>query len=483
MACVQRSVLIAFYLSINVALGGALQSEVLVWKPWSQVSKDLGRVALKSSYTLQPGQISVNSWNMNIPEINLHLESTALSQKIDPDSIHMQFNNMKLLIQIPSISINQTVEQVINGNSIRVHINSKCSSVALSNSALQIAAKLNWIWQEKFPNPVLENLVLNWSDETWEIPNFHCTGPIGIDAVLLNQIKTNLKDRNLIQSMVFEKIRTEIQNQWSTLKNQFLAGGGLVSATSTQHHVRFSRIAAWNQKGLAVIGILDSQVNIDNQDLPQTPLTLTNLDPESFETQKAVLPKSLLTYLAQSQIQTGKLEKINLRDNGGFFSLLRSRFLQFFFWPDLMSFKKTARFEILFSPFSKLKIQWPSKNVAHITGGLNAQVQAEKDSVLQPYIDIALGFSIQAGIQKNGQIISITSTKPSIDLNHRFNGDYIKRYQPAQHISSTIVKKGKAAVLEAVKIDTSIDLGAILGNGIQINEFEFDQDNIVIDWN
>lgn len=472
-----KSVLIAFYLSLNLAMGADLPTEVLFWKSWEQVGLDLGRVPLKLDRTVQVGAFSASSWNLNIPRVTIHAESTAPKYQIDSQKVIVLFDKLNLRVQIQSLSIDQVVERVVNGSVLRLRIQSTCSPISVTNEGVQVSALLPWRTIDNLPTPVLETMNIDWNDESWTVSELKCSGPMGIDAIFLGQLNTILKDRAFLRSLVFDKIKNEIQNQWLGFHQSLMSGTSSLLPVSPGGLLKLDRIAIWNQKGLGVLGRL-----LPSNSEPEFLIKFQKIKEEFSEAQKIVLPKPFVLFHAQQRIQQTQIDKINLRQNSSFMSLLRSRFLQFFLWPDLMNFRKDAQFEIGFKSFHNLTLDWKRKDSIQVGGNLNAHMFGERERTLYPYLDLAFGFSINAQIKQLGTKLEISAENPQINYKYRFNKDYSDRFSNSTHISSRIIKKAKTALVESIKIRTEIDIGDLLGTSIQLKDFQVTDDNVEIDY-
>ncbi len=474
MSCTLKSVLLAFYLSLDLAMGASLQTEVLVWKPWASISADLSRLPLKLEYRLQPGPLSVNSWNLNVPELTVLASTDALEYQVSDKSILNKTDKLSVTIQIPLISVDQTIEQIVAGNVIRVRVVSQCSAVSITNSGIHLTSNMNWNWINNFPSPVLSDLQIDWTENSWMISDFQCSGPLGINSIFISQIKAGLGDRRFIQSLIFEKIKSAVLGQWSSAKDSLFSG--------INSKVKLDGIAVWNAKGAGLLGTLTTDVNQEVAALEKQVLNKSEFTTMNFDKQKIIVPKILITSMAKQTIQSTPIKTMNIRENEGFMGLLRSRFLQFFLWPDLLNFRKDSRFEVSFKSFYNVVVQWTSKKTAQISGNLNATFDAEREKKFAPYLDLAFGFSVNADITKSAQDIDISAKSPSIDFKYRFESIYLKKFNSSQRISGIIIKKAKVALESAIKIDVRYSLKSLLEDSFSVEDYEVGGDSVILDY-
>ncbi len=423
---------------------------------------------------MQPGPLSVNSWNLSVSELKILATTDHLEYQISDQTILNKTDKLSVTIQIPMISIDQTIEQIVAGNVIRVRVVSHCSSISISNFGIHLTSSLNWSRVNSFPSPVLNDLQLDWTDNPWIISDFFCSGPLGINSVFTSQIKAGLGDRQFIQSLIFERIKEAILSQWSSAKDSLFSG--------INSKVKIDGIAVWNAKGVGILGTLATEVTQDLTGSEKQLLTKSEFTNMNFDKQKIIIPKSLVTNMAKQNIQTATIKTINIRENDGFMGLLRSRFLQFFLWPDLMNFRKDSRFEVSFKSFYNVVVKWTSKNTAQISGNLNGNFDAERDSKCIPYLDLAFGFSVNADISKSGQDINISAKSPSLDFKYRFENSYIKNFNPSERISGIIVKKAKSALESAIKIDVRYSLKSLFDELFIVDDYEVVGNSVILDF-
>jgi hypothetical protein len=184
-----------------------------------------------------------------------------------------------------------------------------------------------------------------------------------------------------------------------------------------------------------------------------------------------VLPKTFLqVWLKNWLLEQTNNFALNSDDVPAFKSLMRSRFLQFFVWPELMTFPKSTVFSFKLKKFEISKIETPQKNKLNINASLSGEIVTEK-GVRYLAVNWELPLSVDLG-ENNGEIkvqISRVDSKPEISVSPSYS---VKRssYMPTSQIQNAIRD-------QMLNKSWNFALPKDLLKGLQFESFEIKNDN------
>jgi hypothetical protein len=146
-------------------------------------------------------------------------------------------------------------------------------------------------------------------------------------------------------------------------------------------------------------------------------------------------------YSANSWVQ-----KLTSNQLPGFSSVMGSRFVQFFIWPELMNYSKSAVFN--FNVYSNKDIQVTGTGTKYqVKATLLSQMLAPQGKSYVPFMYFTLPFSSNIGLTVKSGTLSSAFTSTSLGMSYQWDPTYINKYLSNDRFdSSTIQSKIQNAI-------------------------------------
>jgi hypothetical protein len=131
----------------------------------------------------------------------------------------------------------------------------------------------------------------------------------------------------------------------------------------------------------------------------------------------------------------------------GFSALMRSRFAQFFVWPELIKFPKSTEF--LFDIYSPKNIEVSGENLKYqVQASLQAQMHAPKQGKYIPFMDFSIPFSSQVQLSVAKGKVAAKFSGVALSLRESWAPSYVEKYHPTRAFARTKINKRIRAAAE-----------------------------------
>ncbi len=262
-------------------------------------------------------------------------------------SFTLTWNNPQF--KVGTFEIHDTVKKVVGGIPLYFHLDGSCSGMAMSTPGGQwkVNGKIHWDF-------VANKFAVNWLDFQMSknesaistVDVGQCTGSAGLVQSLHDTVLNITRDRQWLESVMKSGAGDWLQTSFNDLQeklllpreipmNQDLTLSWLPKVMGTMPG---GLIRVAGQFTLSKPGAMYSNLNIVRT--AEAEESLKFVKESGF-----VLPKDSLTAILSYMHNNAELiKRIKSSDIAAFQSVMSSRFMQFFVWPDLMSFSKSTVF-------------------------------------------------------------------------------------------------------------------------------------------
>lgn len=369
------------------------------------------------------------TWNLK----NLRFDAQVTSDRPVFDGTHLSLRLPKVGVRVglDSVSVDQVITREVSGVVVNVHLKAQCGPIRLIQENAQSEAVFAVDWSTGAPAARLQQLNLGWDDGSWQMSEFSCEGPQGMDRLLEAEVLKQLKDPQVVKPYLADWLSRQLQEKLTaalaSLKTPLSLADGDI-----QLHVGAMVPAS---TGLLVPLMLQK----DAPALP-VPSTLASLpkDKPVFLVGTAVLQTLLEAQLAKQP----ELITVDLRTFSAFKTLIGSRFLQFFVWPDLMNYAKSA-------PFYG-RIQRPSKLTLKSEGGarfsspvdLRAVIQSQRSGRWWDYVTMSGQARALVQLSLSGGQLNYATSLNGVSLATGFGQDYKKQFGYTGWLPTSALRSG-----------------------------------------
>lgn len=415
--------------------------EVGQWIPWSSLKQE----ALKWPLSFQTqGQDITLQWQEWKPQA-LHTDFSVTGQiqnlQITKEGIQAQASNLSATLKVGGLSLDQTVVQTIGGNQITIRIKASCQpfQVVIPSFDLNVQApyqKALNAWQ-----PVLSQLQLVIHDG-WSLSQLSCEGPMGLEDRLTTMIQDSLKNPAALASLLQNYLSPRLQAQWQD--------SWLKLTSETYQSLQIKSMGEPLEEGF----FLKGEISAGNGDFRiALPSDMTVLSKAT--TPQLVISSEGFATLAREQLGKVSIQNYDLQQVPAFAKLMKSRFMQFFVWSDLLHFGRSTPFWLSTKPDSKVDLK--------DLGGGKWQVQIQTLGMIEvnrkgkrwTYINWGVGLSANATTEVKDSRLLLQSGTPKSNLNWSFDPEYVKAFDPSG-ISSKVLKAATEALFTSRSTEVAL---------------------------
>lgn len=434
--------------------------------PWTQIQDSIQSEIRNSNAfvkDLSNSVLQVGEFRAIVPRGSIEFAGLQrISSKMSESRFEFGATNTRLSIRIPSFKIDQEIERPIEGGVIRVRVQATCGPLQLSQVFNTVSGRYRFNLQDLRLIGAFESLTIEPDAAQFEMQEMTCQGPQGIDTFIRQSLLDFAKSPAFLSAKVREFVEPFLQKELNE-NIQLLISGLQIPGNALGSKAKLVlRSAEQTPKGLraTVDWILDARSN--------TLLPAPELGPDDSDFGSRMdlqMTKSgfelLLRRYLEAQPEWSRLLANDFEDFQG---LLRSRFKQFFVWPDLFNFSSRDQFPIL--------VQKPDIQTFQLTGTslrlkakTTAWLQAPRDGQLWYYVALMAQLDGDFAPTVNNGSLKLQSQNVQTKSQIGFGQDYVNRYSPNMYIASavtgplvdTLVKdKAWSFALPQVKLSPSL---------------------------
>jgi len=462
------------FFNASKLLAADIKHEISLFIPLSFVEKNVEK-------KFDNGQ---QNFNKTIVRNNISItadEIPILIQQIKIDiSGPIKMNNYELssklnvVAHVDAIQIHQQVSKIISGIPVNIHVDIDCQPFLITNDALDMQSLWSFTNLNNHLNAEIKNISLA-TKNPWNVSNIQCTGSSGVGDLITQKIREKLASIDIYKDL----IATELQSNINSLLND-----SLVELRKTQNIQAVSDkvLTLVNEIPLYDIGfvfIYTSQENTVDNALIQTKIkdeTKSFLQNKNYQNPVAIIDQNDFTNLITNQL-TGKTIEKDLQSFPGFQSLMKSRFKQFFAWPDLMNYAKNTSFPTIskLSKLSELKIDnWSgSSGSGHLSAQIDSKVMSQRSNKPYVYLRASSNYQGQFFYQIVNGNIQIQSNLVGFKNNLAMDSQYIKQFRARSKIPVQIINSSLQDSLK--QLMTSYQLPKLKGSTVNYQTTTIDE--------
>ncbi len=436
-------------------------SEIAFFTPWAFFRQSLQNL-LNRSQSIQKDlgspiwNLGPYQWHLNNAQWNM--ESSFNPALLDAQNYTLQSKTLNFTIKVEKLWINQTIQQSISGVNLNILVQAECGPLVLTQNQAGLQAQIGFEFSAQNILTQINQFSLQWPQQSWQISPFTCRGPSGFSETLRQDLMARLSSadeiRPWLQNILSQELQNQINVQLEKIKTPTVLPpleNGTSSANLKLSFKEFRKI----DQGILSLGIL----SWGDEGMDKSKIRPLGQLPESFATQDSILitGQDAWTDLLKAEIQAQAMwTQFDLRKSQDFLNLLKSRFLQFFVWPDLWNFSKSSAFFLSIHQPEKLTLQWNKNGSANYQSVTSAWVQAPRDSQFWNYIYLSGNASGLLQPKINDGIVTLQSNAEIKNFKARFGSEYVKAYQPNTWLASGLLEDSLNQMGQSLSFSTNL---------------------------
>ena len=425
------------------------QAKAAVLIPWSFVERWVNAQSVSNSNSTGPQTLideNLEKIDFVVADIPVHIPSAHIlvNGSFAPVEAlgkltRWQTKNLSVDLQLAGFQVEKEFVKDIDGATIIVTLKAQCGNFAIRQNQAQFMTGLAWQAVDQGFDLTAEELQISWPANSWQVESLVCEGPEGFGALVQEQISQALKDPTQIENWLKPLMQSRLNQYISTAleplkKPSFIENNKIVT-------VKIGETAVADNEGL-VIG-----VDIVTQEAYQGPTAAQNIDvnvPANIWQQVKgqpllILPKKFVENIGRQAKIIPRLEN-RLNDIPAFQSVLSSRLKQFFGWPELRKFKKTAPFlatsmvqgQDYALPNNPPVLKFTGNKSISVTASVSTWVRAERDGQMinWAYFDTKIKGHMSYVLSNGEMVFSLVN--PQIQMKATHAAEYMAKY-PNKH--------------------------------------------------
>lgn len=457
---------IYFYLGISSsAWAGSVQVAQSV--PYSFVQSQFAVTPIQVSKKINDTKIQIGDFAPVLQGLDLNVHAWVTDSDFTSEGANVKLK-VAVDVQIKQMAFDQVIEKNISGNIIQIRVNALCEGFSIQipnltvNSGFLYRKNLN-LW-----TPTLETLSLHLADQQYYVSPIRCSGINGFDQSISEQIQRNLENPAGLEKSLQPWLASVIDTKWSELWST------LMTSSSLQN----PQMQKPTNQGIIILAELpllhsDNFISIDK----------ASLSTQMSSTAQLFFSRQGFEALTKDRITTMLGNGLNLQDIPSFHSFMRSRFLQFFLWSDLLHFSKSSPFLISAKPEKTiLELSQTDTNNWTLQMQSIGLLQGERDHKMISYIDWSLGLSSSINPTVVDGVLKINLTNSKAKMNWKFDKDYVSIFHPRSHISESVLKKAMQSIVETKSVTESLGDLKFNGRTWQLQGWKSESNLIKLDW-
>lgn len=425
------SVVLAWSSIMIAQVALASQSKAQLYLPWPMLNTKLNTVlsGSNSNYSTKVAASTINADGIFWHITNIVYNGTTKKpvSHTNGSQLDFQADNSALKVTAEEISVDQIIEKVVNGATVRIHLQATCGPLTFTQPNASIASTFNIDWSTGSPTALLKSTALSWAQNSWVIQDFTCQGPEGLPQILKDQISERLKNADDFKPYLTEfltsRVQTLVQDSLAKIRDPLTLQAG-------SSHQTF-KVGKFFNVPQGLIADLTISTNSSDPILPPvglpSPALLSSL---SSTTPTMIAPKTLFEQIVRDELNSRPTTiKSDLQQNASFHALMQDRVKQTFGWSDLTKYDKNAPFPLtIFRPKFE-GVTLTSDGKLRSTFALNGIVQSYRDGKWWSWLSI--GGQATAEVQltvANGTVKYATNMNPSAAVID-YASDYKVKYK------------------------------------------------------
>ncbi|MGE5086537.1 MAG: hypothetical protein ACM3MG_09575 [Bacillota bacterium] len=446
--------LLAFLISQNAFSSSVVDSEFVLQLPrqfqeklindkWNSLStKEFSGNWKLSDQIIKTSQVPVSLKGITL-SVKTHLkkptvaDSQALLQLVSQD--------LSAEMTIAEVSVDTVIEKQVGGMIGKFRIQAKCENVplVLRSGAGEFSLSLEPAVGSVKVGGEVKDVGMSWVPGAWMIGDFTCSGVEGFDVVLKDEIKKISDDSASFvnpQKQILKKYIADYLSSYDldlSLPRKLVSARADISTTMViDQYTEDAKTQAMNAKGRLRVEFKNSTTgNIKTLALSKTAVSLIQGTEAAL-----VLPADFVkTVMSEAYSANSWIHHLNSSQVPGFSTIMNSRFSQFFVWPELMNYSKSALFK--FDLYSNKDVQLTGSGLNYkVKMNLLSRMQAPRGNSYVNFMNFVMPFDSSVAFTVSSGAMTTSFSDVSLGLNAQWDPSYVANYSPSQRFSSGTIR-------------------------------------------
>jgi hypothetical protein len=441
-------------------------TEAALLTPWTVFENSIRSYAgprKKFEQNVETSTLNIGPYRWILSGLNWKVVSEFETNDVTENQVNLSSKNLQIQVQISKASIDQYIEQVVNGAILRVRVQAECGPLTLVQNAAQAEGTIHYEFNSRNILAQLDQFDLQWADGSWSVSSINCKGPTGFAETLQQELTSRLRSAQEVRPFIHDFLKQKVQSEVAELVENLKTPKVLpIPKQVLPLTVSFLKFEA-RDEGLVTRAQLvwgsSKEARVRAFAVASWPSQVSNTKPTLLIPQAGLGDYISANVAAQPDWQRGNLRQVEF-----FKKVIGSRFVQFFVWPDLFNYSKTSSpFYLTAARPSYFAMNWNKDGSAAVSIATKAWIQSYRDNQWWNYVLVeGTASGVLAPSIVDGRFKVLARLNRS-QIDTRFGEDYVRTYNPNTYIAngtlnSVVSEVGKSYEYEAALPDLNLGL-------------------------
>lgn len=459
---------------LSVFLGGTLQVQAsqethsgAFFVPWTFLERTLnvnGENGVQLDIELPP--IHLSEVNFSLPRVGVNLKYQLRLEEVNGNTTIWQTDNLSANIEVPSFSISQEIVKMIGGVRVVIPIRASCERFQIKMMKVAIHTKSSWSVNGIGLKSSMDHFDFGVEPGSWEIAPISCQGPSGLGELMSEGIHSALTNPGQIRGVLQKSIQHILNSRIESLLNEIsknpweykgngqqlkiaLIGMELMQGRGFVFHGQIST-SGLNDEKESFVPVSNEVISISHHELEDA-LEESDSRPIMIVSNSSAI--SIISKTLKESLYSGDMTEVP-----AFKSLMRSRFLQLFLWPDLWEYPKRAKFPVVAKFDDGLVLSEKSNSSFDLSGDLHTWIRSKRQNLDWNYIYLKTRLRSNISFQIRDGEIQFLSTARKLDSKMVFYPNYVEKFSPSEYVATSILDKAIESLGTLDKVNLELPL-------------------------
>jgi hypothetical protein len=375
-------------------------------------------------------------------------------------------SSLVIKIQTSPFKVEKTIVENVGGVILSVKLNASCSGITLLQQSASARIGVELSTNGSDVQSQVNEMAFRWNEQWW-VDEIVCEGPRGFGELISKELRLKLADPAVVEGLVKETLQSQMQKEIQAIVTKAMIPQLIYSEGSQQIALKYKKIESVNSVGLLVVADLNIStpvVGLENTVSTMTPLALSPGDLSVIH-DKPVLFLPQAAFLASTRAAlTSYVFKGDLIDFKSFKSLMKSRFTQFFVWPDLRKYPKDSKFPFQARMQTLNNVSFDKGLKMNLNGVIESWLQSTRATQRWNYLYTKSTLSTEVEISVVNGELKLTLKETKLKSKAQMYPEYVMRFKPSKSIATSIIdsalkgsvlSKGLSVALPIFKVNAS----------------------------
>lgn len=407
--------------------------------------------------------------------LTTQLQKPALQNGGSQTLLELASSDLQAQMTIAKISVNQTVEQTVGGITGRFDLKAECNNVVLNMKAGagHFAVALKPAVASTQASAQVNDVTLSWQPDAWVAQSFTCTGAEGFADLVSQQIQKISADSASFVNPRKDIIISYVKDYLGKFSIDLGVQRELISSRSD---VKTSIIIdsfdeSQSDKMVAKGRLTVDFTRLDSADVISLSLSSKDANYTLGSSALIRLPGAFAKeVMAKAYAANTWVHRLTSAQLPGFSSLMNSRFSQFFVWPELLNYQKSAKF--LFDVYSNKDPKISGSGLQYnVSLNLLTKMQAPNNGNYVPFMNFTIPFASKVSMSVSNSVVKAAFSNTDMTLKYQWDSSYVNKFGPSQRFGASTIQGRILSAIEGQS--TSVTLPAIpltTGLSLKVNK-------------